>query len=142
MISCSSCDFAQLADDTVLYADSLESIRHKCSEILSYSERKYQVPNMKKTLYAEFVTQPTLEDLMIDESKSISSIDFNKGYSYLGMTFIPTNDIKKIIDKNLNMKMFNVAKFYGWLENNDVTPIEIKLRVLDNCMFSALIYGS
>ena len=97
---------------------------------------------MKKTLYAEFVTQPTLEDLMIDESTSISSIDFNKGYSYLGMTFIPTNDIKKIIDKNLNMKMFNVAKFYGWLENNDVTPIEIKLRVLDNCMFSALLYGS
>ena len=58
------------------------------------------------------------------------------------MNFIPTNDMKKIIDKNFNMKMFNVAKFYGWLENNDVTPIEIKLCVLYNCMFSALLYGS
>ena len=75
-------------------------------------------------------------------STSISSIDLNKADSYLGMNFIPTNDMKKIIDKNLNMEMFNVAKFYGWLENNDVTPIEIKLRVLDNCMFSALLYGS
>ena len=93
---------------------------------MSYSERKYQVPNMKKTLHAEFVSQPTLEDLIIDKSTSISSIDLNKGYSYLNMNFIPTNDMKKIIDKNLNMKMFNVAKCYGWLENNDVIPIEIK----------------
>ena len=37
--------------------------------------------------------------------------------------------------------MCNVAKFYGWLANNETTPIEMKLRVLDNCMFPALLYG-
>ena len=58
------------------------------------------------------------------------------------MTFIPTNDMRKIIENNVNKKMFNVSKFYGWLEINQVTPIEMKLRVLDNCMFSALLYGS
>ena len=38
--------------------------------------------------------------------------------------------------------MINVTNFYGWLENNPSTPIEIKLRVLDNCMFGALTYGA
>ena len=77
-----------------------------------------------------------------DEMTSIDSVDENKGYSYPGMTFIPTNDMRKTIEKNVNKKMFNFSKFYGWLDVNQVTPIEMKLRVLDNCMFSALLYGS
>ena len=109
------CDCAQLADGTVLYAEQLETLRSKCKEILQYSRRKYQVTNMIKTLYCEFTAQPALVELKIDEMTSIDSVDENKGYSYLGMTFIPTNDMRKTIEKNLNKKMFNVSKFYGWL---------------------------
>ena len=42
---------------------------------------------------------------------------------------------------NINKKMGNIAKFYGWLEVNETTPIEIKLLVLDNCMFCAILHG-
>ena len=136
------CDFTQLADDTAIYAEYIESLRSKCKEIFDYSDRKYQILNLKKTKYCEFSSNPTMEKLTIDEKTSIASVDTNQGYSYLGMTFIPTNDMKKIIEKNINKKLFNVAKFYGWLEINITTPIEIKLRILDNCMFSALLYGS
>ena len=41
-------DFGQLADDTVIYAYR-DSLRSKSSEIISYSDGKYQVINMKKT---------------------------------------------------------------------------------------------
>ena len=78
---------------------------------------------MKKTFYCEFTTTPTLESLLLDDGTSILSVDTNDGYTYLGMTFIPTNDVKKIIVKNINNKMYNVAKYYGWLENNVTTPI-------------------
>ena len=37
--------------------------------------------------------------------------------------------------------MHNVHKFYGWLEVNRNTPIEVKLLVLDSGVFSALTYG-
>ena len=34
-----------------------------------------------------------------------------------------------------------VCKFYAWLEDNDTTPIEVKLPVLDNCLFNSILYG-
>ena len=34
-----------------------------------------------------------------------------------------------------------MSKFYGWLEVNENTPIEVKLVVLDNCVFTAILYG-
>ena len=57
------------------------------------------------------------------------------------MKFIPTNDINKIIDLNLNERIRNICKFYSWLEVNVETPIEIKLLVLDNCIFSSILYA-
>ena len=33
-------------------------------------------------------------------------------------------------------------KFYAWLQYNNLTPIKIKLLVLYNCVFSAILYGA
>ena len=38
--------------------------------------------------------------------------------------------------------MKNTAKFYGWLEVNESTPIETKLLVLDVCVFGAMLNAS
>ena len=57
------------------------------------------------------------------------------------MKFVPTNDFNKIISINLNVRMSNFSKFYSWLEANVETPIEIKLLVIDNCMFSSILYA-
>ena len=37
--------------------------------------------------------------------------------------------------------MGSITKFYTWLDNNKNTPIEITLMILDNCMFSTILYG-
>ena len=37
--------------------------------------------------------------------------------------------------------MSNVARYYAWLEVNDDTPVDVKLLVLDQCMFTALLYS-
>ena len=64
----------------------------------------------------------------------------NKGHRYLGMKFIPTNEFTEIMKFNLNDRIGRVCKFYAWLEDNDTTPIEVKLLVLDNCLFNSILY--
>ena len=79
--------------------------------------------NLKKTFYANFAKIPPRVPICIDDS-SINSIDKGKSHVYLGMSFLPTNDFDKILLYNINKIMFHIAKYYGWLEVNENTPIE------------------
>ena len=58
------------------------------------------------------------------------------------MIFLSTNNIKLILNKNLNARMFNITKFYAWLDVNVNTPIDVKMMVFDNCVLNALLYGT
>ena len=80
--------------------------------------------------------------MFLDRNNMLCSIDTDKGHNYLGMLFYPTNDLDKIILNNLSKRKVNVAKYYVWLEFNENTPVDIKLLVLDQCMFTALLYGA
>ena len=126
----------QLADDTMLLAEFYESLCMNFRALFSYSDSKYQVVNVKKTFYAHFSSEPITNPMIIKDNISILCIDEKKGHVYLGMTFLPTDDLC-----NINNRMKHVAKFYAWLEVNENTPIETKLLVLDNCVFSLLLYG-
>ena len=84
---------------------------------------------------------PGTEPIYLDSDSFINSVDQKKGYKYLGMLFYPSDDINDMILKNLNKRLVNISKFYAWLDVNDDTPIEIKLMMLDNCVFSAILYG-
>ena len=79
--------------------------------------------------------------IVIEGSSLILSIDVHKGHSYLGMLFLPTDNVDKILTFNINSRMKHVSKYYSWLEINENTPIETKLLVFDNCCLSALVYG-
>ena len=37
--------------------------------------------------------------------------------------------------------MGNIVKFYAWLEDNEDTPFDIKLKVLYTCLFSSMLYS-
>ena len=57
------------------------------------------------------------------------------------MIFLSTNDIKLSLNKNLNVRMFNITEFYAWLDVNVNTPIDVKMMVFDKCVLNALLYG-
>ena len=80
--------------------------------------------------------------LAIDDNIILNSIDPVKGYKYIGLLLFPTNDITDIIQRNVNKRMGNFAKFHAWLAVNELTPIEMKLLVLDSCVFGALLNSS
>ena len=132
---------AQLADDTALYAEKVENLIKKFIKIFQYSAGKHQVPNISKTLYCHFAADPLQTPLMIDEDTFIHCVDMWKGYRYLGIFFYPTDDIVVIIQRNFDKRMVHVSKFYAWLSINENTPIDVKLTVLDGCLYNTILYG-
>ena len=133
-------NIAQLADDTTIISETSESLKSKIKNIFSYSKRRYLVPNIKKTFYCNFNENSVIEPMFIDNNDMIQSVDSTKGHKYLGMLFFPTNDLNDIILKNINQRMVSISKYYAWPVVNEVTPVDIKLLVLDQCMFTSLLY--
>ena len=94
-----------------------------------------------RTVYGHFTQNPSTNSIVVRDDISFDHIDRAKGYTDLEITFLPTDDIDEIIIKNINQRSGNISKFYGWLEVNAKTPIEVKLLILDNCLFSSILYG-
>ena len=135
-------NLAQLADDTaMLSGGGLQLLGKKMKCLLDYSRDIHQVPNIPKTVFCHFAAKPFTGTLFIDEDTELTSVDPKKGHRYIGVKFLPTNDIDKIIKFNIDGRLHNWVKFYGWLEANEETPIEVKLLVLDACFFSAILYA-
>ena len=133
---------AQLADDSAIYAELIYNLVTKFKRIFAYSNDKDQVANVKKTVYANFTENPRTTPLIIDENITLNSIDPVKGYKYIGLIVYPTNDVTEIIKRNVDVRMGNFAKFHAWLSVNELTPIEMKLTVLDSCVFGAILSSS
>ena len=131
----------QLADDTILLAENKESLIMKFRAAFAYSEEKYQVPNLTKTVYGHFACNPSTDTITIKNNIRIESINKTDGYKYFGETFIPTDDMNEIVIKNINERVGNICKFYAWVEINETTPIEIKLLVLQSCFFNSILCG-
>ena len=134
-------NLAQLADDTITLAESFNSLQVKLKALFEYSRSKGQVPNIKKTLYGNFVKNPVTEPMKIEEGSYVNSIHLEKGCNYLGMLFLPTDELIKIIRFNIKSRKKHIAKYHAWLEVNETTPIETKLLVLDSCVLGAMLYG-
>ena len=128
-------NISQLTDHTALYADNINSLKHKFEKVLKFSKEKGQVPNIKKTKYIHFSDKPSTTPLVINQQDRIHPIEVGKSHRYLGVNFIPRSTMENILIKNLNDRMHNVHKFYGWVEVNTNTPIEVKFLVLDSGYF-------
>ena len=134
-------NLAQLADDTTLLAEGVIMLGKKMCCLLDYSKAINQVPNIPKTVYCHFSSNPSLEPLRIDENTELASVDPVKGHRCLGVKFLPTDNVDKIIMFNIDERIHNWPRFYEWLDVNEETPIEIKLLVLDNCFFLSILYA-
>lgn len=133
---------SQLADDSISLSEHRESLIEIVKSLFSFSDEKYQVKNINKTMFLHMAKSPNLQPIQIDDVNFISAADTNKGCTYLGLFLEHTRSVTNIMRTNLKMKMFNVIKYYNWLEINTTTPISIKLQVLDACMFAALLYSA
>ncbi len=131
----------QLADDTSTIADNIISFIKKMLCLLQYSIQKHQKVNNGKTKYLHMCNSATFDDIHLDDHTAISSVLAKEGYSWLGFWLTSTEDLVKLIQFNLNKKMYVTCKFYSWLKMNEETPFKLKIKVLYGCMFESLIYS-
>lgn len=131
----------QLADDTNILAESIESLCTKFSALYEYSDRKCQYINLKKTKYMHMSNSPTMEQITLLNGEKINPLKENEGYTFLGFKLSYNNDVTKIIENNLTSKMSNLVKFYSWLDYNEDTPFFVKIKVLYTCLFTSLLYS-
>ena len=134
-------NLAQLADDAAVLADGTLMLGPKMKCVLDYSQEICQVPNIPKTVFCHFSSRPYTDKLAIDENTELESVSTTKGHRYLGVKFLPTIDVNKIIKFNIDERFSQWCKFYSWLEVNEETPVEIKLTVLDACLFLSVLYA-
>ena len=132
---------AQMADDTIIAAETRISQRNKFDRIYDFSCDKGQTINVGKTLFINMSKTPDTQDITCNNDRTLSSLEPGKSVLYLGMHLYHTNSLKDIIEYNLNKRMFNIARFKSWLEVNENTPFVTKLLVIDNCVLSSILYG-
>ena len=132
---------AQLADDTSVTSETFDSLKEKLSLLFNYSKQKYLHVNTDKTKYMHMSENPTTTPMILENNIKINPVDKKDGYSFIGFKLTYSNNIYKLIENNLNSKMFNIAKFYAWLEYNKTTPFFIKIKVLYTCLFESLLYS-
>ena len=92
-------------------------------------------------MHCHFSDAPITTPLQIDDNTQLSSVDPIKGHRYLGVKFLPTKNIDKIIEFNIDGRSHNWSKFYAWLKVIDETPIEIKVMVLDVCLYMCVLHA-
>ena len=73
----------QLADDSVILAEQIASLKSKFERILQYCDKKYIVANMLKTKYMELNENPYTEVITTDKTR-ILPVDPSSGYDWLG----------------------------------------------------------
>ena len=130
---------AQLADDTSLMAETIKSQGNKFQKVINFTNEKHQHINTKKTKYMHMSPNPITTPIVLNDNDVINAVEPNEGHNFIGFKLTYSNDIYELVSSNLNSKMFNVAKFYSWLEYNKNTPFFIKLKVLYSCLFAALL---
>ena len=130
----------QLADDASIITNSYHYLSIAFTQLINKSKEKFMITNLMKTFFLHLSKEPLLQPIEISTTHYIHHAENNR-HLYLGMWITSSNDIVDHIKCNLFQRKFHIVKYYDWFAVNEMTPINIKLQVLDSCMFAAYLYG-
>ena len=132
---------AQLADDTSLTSESLESKKNKFQKVIDCADDKHQHINTDKTKYMHMSSDPIRTPIILDDGRKIDAVELGAGYNFIGFKLTYSDDIRKLVESNLKSKMFNIAMFHAWLEYNETTPFFVKMKTLYGCLFASMLHS-
>ena len=130
----------QLADDSSIATNLFDELKTGFGQVIDASDKKFMVTNTDKTYYLHLSDDPVKADMELSNGATIFPA-LNDEHLYLGMWFIASSEIIQQILCNFRHRAFNISKFCEWLAINEMTPVNIKICVLDACMFAAYLYG-
>ena len=131
--------FLMHADDILMLSTARAIAIKKVKCLIQYCKENFIRLQIKKCAVMcvngeEEDTQPIIIDELI--------LKPTNSEAYLGS--IITNSYKLIDDVNADIKnrQVNVIKFFAFLRNNRNAPVNVKLKVLNACILSSLLYNS
>ena len=128
------------ADDTAIVSTNRELFVNKCNAMLEYFDENELKLNLSKSAY--LIINGKEEDLKETLILNNGNLDYKYMVKYLGMKITDTGSIKEDIDVNVESKRSNIIiKFTNFCRKNFLAPLDIKLRVLNSCVVSSIMYG-
>ena len=128
------------ADDTVVLSTNRELFIHKCNVLVDTITQKKMSLNYKKSGFLNINGGP--EDVKCNLKLKSGWLIYNAVQKYLGGIFTDTGSVSIDVDLCLKQKTKEVnVKLASFLLKNEYAPISVKLKVVNACINSAILYG-
>ena len=130
------------ADDTIILSTNREQFIHKCNQTIAFfTENKLRL-NMGKSCYLIINSNSTVHTRsnIILES---GLLKYKNSFKYLGVIISDCGSVKQDVKSIIDRKRSNVSiKFTNFCKVNRNAPLDVKLKVLDICVVTSIIYAS
>ena len=128
------------ADDTAILSTDRELFIRKCNAMVEYFDENSLKLNLKKSAY--LIINGGVNDIKEDIQLNSGTLPYHSSVVYLGAVVSDTGNIAFDIEKFVGGKRPNVTiKYNNFVHKNHMAPIGIKLKVLDACVTSSLVYA-
>ena len=128
------------ADDTAILSTDRESFLKKCNLMLDYFNENSLSLNLSKSAY--MIINGKATDVKTDLELSNELLVYKDEIVYLGVVYTDTGNVKHDIERYVYSKRSNITiKYNNFILRNYLAPLSVKLRVLDSCVSSTLVYG-
>ena len=127
-----------LMDDTVLLATTRERMLYKIGLMKTFCDDYGMKVNEAKTKF--FVVGGSAADL---EPVRVAGLEVERcqQYTYLGATFTADGSVHQAVRTHALAKTAHVAKFVSFIKKNNDVPFQVKKKVFDAALMSAILYG-
>ena len=128
------------ADDTLIISTSKDNFITKCTAMFQYFNTENMLLNMNKSGYMIF--NATTNDIKQDLVIAGQILMYKQNQIYLGLLFNDNGNISSDIDEHTKQKSSNITiKLQNFLIKNKFAPLNVKMKVLNACVNSSLMYG-
>ena len=128
------------ADDTVIICTDRKLFIEKCNRMTQYFDENNLSLNLSKSSY--LIINGKEQDTKCDLQLNHGKLEYKGKYVYLGGIITDTGCLLSDIEQYVTSKRANVTiKFNNFLRKNFLAPLSVKLKVLDACVSSTLLYG-
>ena len=129
------------ADDTIILSTERSAFIKKCNETVAFFNVHKLNLNLAKSCY--LVINPSNTDNRRNLVLDSGVLKYRKKIEYLGVIISDSASIKEDVKSFIHVKRPNISvKFSNFCKTNRNAPLDVKLKVLDTCVASALMYGS
>ena len=128
------------ADDTAILSTNRNLSIIKCNLMLQYFKDNSLSLNFTKSSF--LIINGKATDVKCDLKLKNGILGYKPIVTYLGVIISDTGSIRKDIEKYVEGKRANITiKYNNLIKKHFMIPLDIKLKVLDICVCSTLIYG-